>query len=59
MNTDVDSMLSRLKRLPARLRITHLAALIRRAPKGSARSAELTALLHALAGAGATRGGRA
>ncbi len=58
MNGEADPMLSRLKRLPARLRIAHLAALIRRERKGSTRAVQLTALLHALSAA-ATRDGRA
>jgi hypothetical protein len=45
MSADTDPMLSRLKRLPLRLRIAHLAALLRCEREGSARAAQLTALL--------------
>ena len=42
---EADSMLARLKRLPPRLRIAHLAALIRQEATGSPRIAELKRLL--------------
>jgi hypothetical protein len=58
MSAAVDPMLSRLKRLPARLRIAHLAALIRLERKSSARAMELTALLRTLSAA-AVKDGRA
>ena len=40
-----DSMLARLRRLPPRLRVAHLMALLRRETNGSPRAAELTRLL--------------
>jgi len=42
---NADPMLARLTRLPVRLRIAHLAALIRCEATGSARAAELKHLL--------------
>jgi hypothetical protein len=58
MSAEADPMLSRLKRLPLRLRIAHLAALVRCEREGSARAAQLAALLRALSEA-ATKDGRA
>ena len=58
MTAAVDPMLSRLKRLPARLRIAHLAALIRLERSGSVRAMELRALLRTLSAA-AVKDGRA
>ena len=45
MSAAPDSRFARLKRLPVRLRIAHLAALLRREVDGSARLAELMHLL--------------
>ena len=56
MSAAADPMLSRLRRLPARLRIAHLAALIRHEPSGSTRTAELAALLRSLSAAAARDG---
>jgi hypothetical protein len=47
---ETDSMLARLKRLPLRLRIVHLAALIRCEPTGSPRAGELKHLLASMIG---------
>jgi hypothetical protein len=47
MSVAVDPMLARLERLPARLRIAHLAALLRLEADGSPRAAELKRLLAA------------
>jgi hypothetical protein len=44
-HTKADPMLARLRRLPLRLRIAHLAALVRCEAKGSLRARELTHLL--------------
>jgi hypothetical protein len=46
MSTQVSHLAVRIKRLPLRLRLAHLAALIRREPAGSTRAPELVALLH-------------
>jgi hypothetical protein len=46
MNIPVAVMRVRMKRLPLRLRLAHLRALIRREPAGSIRTGELVALLH-------------
>jgi hypothetical protein len=54
----VDTILARLKPLASKHRIAHLAALLRCARGGSARAAQLTALLRAVPAA-ATRDGRA
>jgi hypothetical protein len=43
-----DTILARLKPLAGKHRIAHLAALLRYEPEGSARAAQLTALLHDL-----------
>ncbi len=56
MTTRADAMLEKLEPLPVRLRIAHLAALLRREGDGSTRAAELE---HLLAIQTATRGGRA
>jgi hypothetical protein len=45
MNTDVSRLPVRMKRLPLRLRLAHLRALIRREPAPSQRRDELVALL--------------
>ena len=45
MRAGADSMLARLRPLPPRLRIAHLAALLRREANGSPRSAQLKQLL--------------
>ena len=45
MSGEADLALTRLKRLPPRLRVAHLAALLRFAADGSPRSAELKQLL--------------
>lgn len=45
MSTSPASILKRMKPLPPRLRLTHLRALIRQAPAGSARAEGLLALL--------------
>jgi hypothetical protein len=47
---ETDSMLLRLKRLPVRLRIAHLASLIRCEPTGSPRAGELEHLLVSMIG---------
>jgi hypothetical protein len=47
MSADVSAMRARLEPLPVRLRIAHLAALIRREAKGSLRAGELKHLLAA------------
>jgi hypothetical protein len=46
MNIPVALTRIRMKRLPLRLRIAHLRALIRQGPAGSIRTRELVALLH-------------
>jgi hypothetical protein len=58
MSADTDPVLSRLMRLPLRLRIAHLVALLRCEREGSTRAAQLTALLCDQS-AVATREGRA
>jgi hypothetical protein len=45
MNSNVSGLGIRMKRLPLRLRLAHLRALIRREPAGSIRTHELVALL--------------
>jgi hypothetical protein len=50
MNIVADSMLARLKRLPLRLRIAHLAALIRGEAEGSPRAGALKHLLASMNG---------
>ena len=45
MSGEADSRLARMRRLPPRLRIAHLAALLRSETNGSPRAAELTRLL--------------
>jgi hypothetical protein len=52
MSTDPDRIRARLRPLASKHRIAHLAALIRRERKGSARRAQLLALLRALDGRG-------
>jgi hypothetical protein len=47
---ETDPILLRLKRLPLRLRITHLVALIRCEPTGSPRAGELKHLLASMNG---------
>jgi hypothetical protein len=47
MNGEPNSILARLKRLPPRLRVAHLAALLRSEAHGSPRAAELKQLLAA------------
>ena len=47
MSGEADSRLARMKRLPPRLRIAHLVALLRHETDGSLRAAELTRLLAA------------
>ena len=47
---ETDPILLRLKRLPVRLRIAHLAALIRCEPTGSPRAGELKHLLASMNG---------
>jgi hypothetical protein len=47
MSGEADSRLARLRRLPPRLRIAHLVALLRHETDGSLRAAELTRLLAA------------
>ena len=54
---ETDSILLRLKRLPVRLRIAHLIALIRCEPTGSPRAGELKHLL--VAQSASMNGGRA
>ncbi len=56
MRRDADAMLARLRPLPPRLRIAHLAALLRREAYGSPRLAQLKQLLVVQSTA---RGGRA
>jgi hypothetical protein len=51
-----ETMLARLKPLASQHRIAHVAALIRYEHKGSARAAELIALLRALSAAAAKDG---
>ena len=48
MRASAATMLERLRPLPLRLRIAHLAALLRREADGSPRAAELKQLLVAL-----------
>jgi hypothetical protein len=45
MNIPVAGVRVRMRRLPLRLRLAHLRALVRRAPAGCARTPELVALL--------------
>jgi hypothetical protein len=60
MSGEADSMLVRLNVLPARLRVLHLAALLRCAAEGSPRAVRLTHLLSAQsAETSAVHGGRA
>ena len=47
MNCDETVESGRLRRLPPRLRVAHLAALLRSEAKGTPRAAELTRLLAA------------
>jgi hypothetical protein len=47
MNGEADSRLARMKRLPPRLRVVHLAALLRSEADGTLRAAELARLLAA------------
>jgi len=47
MSGEADPRLTRLKRLPPRLRVVHLVALLRSETDGSPRAAELTRLLAA------------
>lgn len=56
MSGSVDAVMARLRPLPVRLRIAHLAALVRCETDGSSRAAELAQLLSAQA---AFRGNRA
>ena len=56
MSASVEAMMARLRPLPVRLRIAHLAALVRCERYGSSRAAELAQLLSAQA---AFRGNRA
>jgi hypothetical protein len=51
-----DTTLARLRPLAGQHRIAHVAALIRREQEGSARAAELIALLRALSAASARDG---
>jgi hypothetical protein len=48
MSGEADARLARLKRLPLRLRVAHLAALLRCEPDASSRTAELKHLLTSL-----------
>jgi len=50
MNGTADPMLAKLKVLPSRLRIAHLAALIRCEPTGSPRAGALKHLLASMNG---------
>ena len=47
---EADSMLSRLRRLPLRLRIAHLAAILRCEAEGSPRAGELRLLIDSMNG---------
>ena len=47
MSGENDPRLARLRRLPPRLRVAHLVALVRHEADGSLRAAELTRLLAA------------